>query len=361
MPARPPSAAVDPAVWRGRRVLLTGHTGFKGAWLSLWLQQLGAELTGLAHDIPTDPSLFVLAGVEDGLARHVLADVRDADAVRVAIAESDAEVVLHLAAQPLVRRGYAEPRRTYETNVMGTVNVLDAVRTGAPGVRAVVVVTSDKCYARRGEDRPFVEDDPLGGPDPYASSKGAAELVVAAYRRSFFSGPDGPRLASARAGNVLGGGDWGEDRLVPDLVRAAGAGVPLALRHPDARRPWQHVLEPLSGYLLLAQGLLHGDPVDTAFNLGPAPEDVRPVRWVVERLAERWPCELAWERDLGPHPPEAPVLALDSTRARERLGWRPRWGLERALEAVAAWHAAHAAGADVRATTLGQLAAFGAP
>ena len=265
MSYRKSPAAVDPAFWRGRRVLLTGHTGFKGAWLCLWLQQLGAEVTGLSDGVPTTPSLFELGRVQDGLS-HVVADVRDAAAVASAVAASQPAVVVHMAAQPMVRRSFSAPRETYETNVMGTVNVLDAVRTtGADSVRAVVNVTSDKCYDNREQARPFTEDDPMGGHDPYSNSKGCAELVADAYRRSFFSGPgEGPRLSSARAGNVIGGGDWGEDRLVPDIMRAAAAGTPIAIRNAEAVRPWQHVLNPLSGYLAIAQELLGVDPAATA-------------------------------------------------------------------------------------------------
>ncbi len=362
MSARESSAAVDPAFWRGRRVLLTGHTGFKGAWLALWLQAMGAEVTGVAANVPTQPSLFALARVEEALARHVVADIRDPEAMRAVVAESRPEVVVHMAAQPMVRRSFAEPRLTYETNVMGTVNVLDAVRlAGAETVEAVVNVTSDKCYDNREQRRPFVEDDCMGGHDPYSNSKGCAELVADAYRRSFFSAAGGPRVASARAGNVIGGGDWGAERLVPDVMRAAAADAPIAIRNPEAVRPWQHVLNPLSGYLLIAQQLVDGAPVDQGWNFGPAQSDVQPVRWIADRLTELWPDPLRWELDPGPHPHEAHFLSLDSTRARERLGWRPRWALAEALAAIVAWHLAERAGDDLRAVTLGQIDAFTAP
>ena len=364
MPGASTPAAVDPAFWRGRRVLLTGHTGFKGAWLALWLQALGAEVTGVADGVPTEPSLFALARVGEELADQVVADIRDPQAMQDAVAQSRPEVVIHMAAQPMVRRSFAEPRLTYETNVMGTVNVLDAVRVaGAETVRAVVNVTSDKCYDNREDGsrppRPFVEDDCMGGHDPYSSSKGCAELVADAYRRSFFRrGPDGPRVASARAGNVIGGGDWGAERLVPDVMRAAAAGQPIAIRNPKAVRPWQHVLNPLSGYLLIAQELAGGAPVDAGWNFGPAQSDVQPVRWLADRLSELWPEALRWELDPGPHPHEAHFLALDSTRAREQLGWRPRWELARTLESIVAWHLAERAGEDMRAVTLGQIEEF---
>ncbi len=362
-PAPAPAGAVDPAVWRGRRVLVTGHTGFKGAWLSLWLQALGAQVTGFSDVVPTDPSLYALARVADGMAADVRGDVRDPGAVTEAVASARPEVIVHMAAQPMVRRSFAEPRLTYETNVMGTVNVLDAVRTaGAETVRAVVNVTSDKCYDNREggsrPPRPFVESDCMGGHDPYSSSKGCAELVADAFRRSFFSGEDGPRVASARAGNVIGGGDWGEDRLIPDIMRAAAADTPIAIRNPEAVRPWQHVLNPLSGYLLLAQRLLAGDRVDEGWNFGPADSDVQPVRFLVDRVTALWPDELAWEIDPGPHPHEAHLLSLDSAKARDHLAWCPRWGLGEALASIVEWHLAARAGEDMRATTTRQVEAF---
>lgn len=340
-------------------MFLTGHTGFKGSWLALWLQQMGAEVVGLSDGVPTEPSLYALARVAEGLHDELRVDVRDAEAVRGAVADARPEVVLHLAAQPMVRRSFVEPRLTYETNVMGTVNVLDAVRTaGAETVRAVVNVTSDKCYDNREQGRPFVESDCMGGHDPYSNSKGCAELVADAYRRSFFSGEDGPRVASVRAGNVIGGGDWGEDRLIPDIMRAAAGGSPIAIRNPEAIRPWQHVLNPLSGYLLLAQRLLTGDRVDEGWNFGPADSDVQPVRFLVDRVTALWPDELEWEIDTGPHPHEAHFLSLDSTKAREELAWRPRWGLEKALVSIVEWHLAARAGEDMRATTTRQVEAF---
>ena len=340
---------VDPAFWRGRRVLVTGHTGFKGSWLALWLAQMGAEVTGLSDGVPTDPSLYELARVGE-LVETVTADVRDAEAVRTAVDGS--EVVFHLAAQPLVRASFADPRATYEVNVMGTVNVLDAVRR-AGGVGATVNVTSDKCYENREWEWAYREDEPMGGHDPYSSSKGASELVTSAYRRSF-----GMRLASARAGNVIGGGDWGVDRLVPDLMRAALSGTAVEIRNPGATRPWQHVLNPLSGYLVLAQALWEDPAAATAWNFGPAQADARPVSWIVDRLAELWPGELPWERDDGEHPHEAHYLKVDSSRARVRLGWAPRWDLARALDSIVEWYAALRDGGDMRAVTLAQLEAF---
>jgi CDP-glucose 4,6-dehydratase len=351
--------AVDPAFWSGRRVLLTGHTGFKGSWLAVWLQSLGADITGLSVDIPTEPSLYRLARVGDSI-EWIVADVRDFEAVNQAMARVRPEIVLHLAAQPLVRRSFTDPRETYETNVMGTVNVLEAVRL-LGDVRVVVNVTSDKCYENREWEWGYREDEPMGGHDPYSNSKGAAELVTAAYRRSFFSGgDDATRLASARAGNVIGGGDWGEDRLVPDLMRAVLAGETLRLRNPGATRPWQHVLNPLSGYLLLAQLLWDQPALAGGWNFGPVDDDAQPVGWLVERIAERWDGEVRWEHDAGTHPHEAHFLKLDSSRARSRLGWRPRWGLADGIDALVEWYAAYAHGTDVTELTLGQIERFAA-
>jgi CDP-glucose 4,6-dehydratase len=295
-------------------------------------------------------------------------DVRDAAAVRHAVRSAAPEVVLHLAAQPMVRRALAEPASTYLVNVLGTVNVLEAVRSDGRDVRSVVVVTSDKCYANpAGADsggsprKRFVEDDPLGGSDPYSSSKACAELVTAAYRSSYFSDGAGPRVASARAGNVIGGGDWGEDRLIADAVRAVGAREPMRVRNPHAVRPWQHVLNPLSGYLALAQECARSAEAARAWNFGPRPADERPVSWVLERLSELWRGELRWELDDAAHPPEASHLALDSAAAEARLGWAPRWNLEQALEMVVAWHDAERRREDMRAVTLAQIQEFVAP
>ncbi|HVR06222.1 MAG TPA: CDP-glucose 4,6-dehydratase [Solirubrobacteraceae bacterium] len=360
-PAEPAGCApTDADFWAGRRVLLTGHTGFKGAWLSLWLQQLGARVSGLAPGAPTSPSLYELARVGEGM-REIVADVRDARAVRDALARERPEVVLHLAAQPLVRLSHREPALTYEVNVMGTVNVLDAVRLAGENVRAVVVVTSDKCYENTGGGRRFVEGDPLGGADPYSSSKACAELVTAAYRSSFFA--TGPRLASSRAGNVIGGGDWGADRLIPDIVRAVAAGEPVRVRNPNAVRPWQHVLNPLGGYLALARALhceaeAGGGELAGAWNFGPPAADARTVGWMVQRLAEHWDGALRWESDPNPGPPEAGHLALDSSRAERMLGWCPAWNLEQALRSVVEWHRALWDGADARQTTVDQIGQF---
>jgi CDP-glucose 4,6-dehydratase len=353
-PAHAPTGAIDDAFWNGRSVFLTGHTGFKGAWLSLWLQSLGARVTGFSVDVPTDPSLFEMARVGEGM-ESIEGDVRDHDALARAVAAAKPEVVIHMAAQSLVRPSYVAPRETYEINVMGTVNLLDAVRVAGPSVRAVVNVTSDKCYENRELDRGYREDEPMGGHDPYSSSKGCSELVTSAFRRSFFADPDGTRLASARAGNVIGGGDWAEDRLLPDLMRAALAGETVRVRNPNSTRPWQHVLNPLSGYLLLAQALCDSADYADGWNFGPAEEEAEPVGWIVEKITALWPAELRSVVDDGPHPHEARYLKLDSSRAHERLGWRPALGLEAALEATVGWYGELKSGADMHAVTVEQI------
>ena len=345
---------IDEAFWRGRRVLVTGHTGFKGGWLCLWLQAMGARVGGLSVDIPTDPSLYELARVGDGMEADVRADVRDFAAVADATRSLSPEVLIHMAAQPLVRRSFAEPRETFETNVMGTVNVLEAARS-TPGLRVVVIVTSDKCYENRGWEWGYREDEAMGGHDPYSSSKGAAELVVAAYRRSYFSAPDGPRVASVRAGNVIGGGDWAPERLIPDLVGAALRDETLRIRNPTAVRPWQHVASPLSGYLLLAQSLWSSPELAGGWNFGPEEHDAQSVAWIVERMQNHWSGKPLWEADPGPHPHEAAYLKLDSSRARLRLGWRPAVSLSDGLASIVDWYQALQAGADMRDVTLRQL------
>jgi len=350
---------IDPDFWLGQRVLVTGHTGFKGAWLSLWLQSLGADVSGLARGTPPrGPSLYELAGV-GGQMREFAADVRDGEAVREVMSQASPEIVLHLAAQPLVRRSLRDPVSTYEVNLMGTVNVLDAVREAGEQVRAVVVVTSDKCYENSGDrSRRFVEDDPLGGDDPYSSSKACAELAVSAYRRSFFATESAPRVATARAGNVIGGGDWGEDRLIADAVRAVEQGQTVKVRNPQAVRPWQHVLNPLAGYLLLAQALWERADAAHAWNFGPPAGDARSVSWIVERLGALWGGALRWELDQGANPPESLHVALDSGKAERELSWRPHWDLEDALGLVVEWHRAQRAGGDMRAFSLAQIARF---
>ncbi len=354
----PAPVAIDLDFWRDRRVLVTGHTGFKGAWLSLWLQSLRAHVIGLAPGPPTSPSLYELAGVGAGMSERAV-DVRDRRGLRDALREARPEVVVHLAAQPMVRRSLLDPASTYEINLMGTVNLLEAVRVAGEGVRAVVVVTSDKCYENPGKGpHRFTEDEPLGGADPYSSSKACAELVASAYRRSFGSVEGLARLGSARAGNVIGGGDWGEDRLLPDAVRAVRDGTPLLVRNPGAVRPWQHVLNPLAGYLALAKALCEEDGMARPWNFGPPAEAARPVQWIVERLAELWGGRLQWETDEGENPPEAQRLELDSSAAEAGLDWHPGVGLAEALAMLVSWHEAHAGGSDMRAFSLGQIEQF---
>ena len=333
--------SVTPEIWRGRSVFVTGHTGFKGSWLALWLARMGARTTGYALSPETELNLFTLAEVNKGLVAHHEADVRHLPTLQAALLAAQPEVVFHLAAQPLVRCGYREPVETWSTNVIGTVNLLEAVRA-CPSIKAVVVVTTDKCYENHEWLWGYRESDPLGGHDPYSASKAGTELVVQSYRRSFLA-EKGVLIASARAGNVIGGGDYSEDRLIPDAARAAQAGQPLLIRSPQATRPWQHVLEPLNGYLLLAERLLAGDMACAeAFNFGPEPEGNVSVREILARIENYWP-ELAWQVDTlaeknAPH--EAGFLYLDSAKARRVLGWQPRWRLDQGLEKTAAWYRA---------------------
>lgn len=325
------------AAYRTRRVFVTGHTGFKGAWLAEWLVTMGADVTGYALDPPTQPNLFDALALGSRV-RHVLADIREHDRLVAEVQAAQPSVIFHLAAQAIVRRAYAEARETFETNVMGTVNVLEAARA-CPSVRAVVIVTSDKCYRNHETDQAFRETDAMGGSDPYSASKGCAELVTAAYRESFFA--DGAVVATVRAGNVIGGGDWAADRIIPDCVRALTAGQPVSVRNPDAVRPWQHVLEPLSGYLQLGAQLLHdGRRFEGPWNFGPTDQaGDRPVRWVVERFLEEWGSG-SWitPADAGRQPHEAHRLSLDSTKAREQLGWAPVWDAQTAVRRTASWY-----------------------
>lgn len=338
--------------WRGKRVLLTGHTGFKGSWLSLWLQSMGAELKGLALEPPTTPSLFVEAKVAQGMVSQI-GDIRDYDTVLKAVAEFKPEIVIHMAAQPLVRYSYKNPIETYATNVMGTVHLFEAIRqTGT--AKAVVNVTTDKCYENKEWVWGYREDEPMGGFDPYSSSKGCSELVTSAYRRSYFA-ETGVALASARAGNVIGGGDWAEDRLVPDILRAFENKQPVVIRNPHSTRPWQHVLEPLSGYLTVAEHLW-AEPKAYAegWNFGPRDEDAKPVGWIVECMASKWDGA-SWRIDDGDHPHEANYLKLDISKARQHLSWSPRWDLDTALNKIVTWHQAWLAKADVRQLSLEQI------
>ncbi len=352
---------MKPSFWQGKRVFLTGHTGFKGSWLSLWLQQLGAHVHGFALPAPSQPSLFDVAQVGNGMD-STLGDIRDAAAVRSAMQAARPDIVIHMAAQALVRYSYAHPVETYATNVMGLVHVFEAVRA-TPGVRAVVNVTSDKCYENKEWPWGYRENEPMGGYDPYSNSKGCAELITSAYRNSYFNpaayAEHGIALGSGRAGNVIGGGDWAEDRLIPDMVRAIAAGIPVQIRSPHAIRPWQHVLEPLSGYLTLAEHLVeHGAAYAEGFNFGPHDADARPVEWIIGRLCDSWGDGAAWQLDAAPQPHEATYLKLDCSKAKSRLGWQPRWNLAHTIDQIVAWHKAHADGADMRALTLAQISEY---
>lgn len=346
---------LNPDFWAGRRVFLTGHTGFKGGWLALWLRELGAEVLGYALRAPA-PSLWCEARLHEVLSGE-LADVRDARHLADVLTSFRPEIVLHLAAQPLVRESYRAPADTYTTNVIGTVNLLEAVRR-CDSVRSVLVVTSDKCYENREWLWPYREQDALGGHDPYSSSKACVELLCASWRESYMN-EAGIALATARAGNVIGGGDWSADRLLPDIFRAWQAGESLTLRYPQAVRPWQHVLEPVYGYLGLAQALVEqGSSLASAWNFGPDVEGVATVGDVVAQLARLWPGEASWHQETANQPHEAGLLTLDSSKSRLQLGWRPRWSLTEALERTFDWHHAWCAGEDMQAFSRAQIAAY---
>ena len=330
---------VNPEFWRGKQVLITGHTGFKGGWLSLWLQSMGVELHGLALDPPTTPNLFTVAQVARGMASHTIGDICDFATVQKAMQTTQPDIVIHMAAQPLVRLSYAEPVKTYATNVMGTVHVLESARHTA-SVKSIVVVTTDKCYENKEWTWGYREIDSIGGHDPYSNSKGCTELVTSAYRRSFLQG-QGIAVATARAGNVIGGGDWAEDRLVPDILRAFELNQSVVIRNPHATRPWQHVLESLSGYLMLAERLhTQGQAFAEGWNFGPADDDTRPVQWIIEKMVRGWGNGASWQQDGGIHPHEAAYLKLDISKAQRHLGWQPRWSLAEALQHVLDWHQA---------------------
>ena len=348
--------------WNGRRVLLTGHTGFKGSWLALWLTELGAKVSGYALPPPTEPSLFRRARIEAHVDHHE-GDIRDLAKLVAVVGDVRPEVIFHLAAQSLVRPSYDDPVETYSVNVMGTVHLLEAVRR-VGGVRAVVGVTSDKCYENRDWEWGYRETDPMGGFDPYSSSKGCSELVIASFRNAFFTTDryqqHGVALASVRAGNVIGGGDWAEHRLVPDIVRAIVSGQRAEIRHPNALRPWQHVLDPLSGYLLLAQLLCgpDGSRFAEGWNFGPVDDDARPVRVLCDRLCDLWGDGAGWTVAGGEHVHEATHLKLDISKARARLGWKPTWTLDRALAEIVAFNRALQAGTDLRIVARTHIAQF---
>ena len=344
--------------WNNRRVFITGHTGFKGSWLCLWLNQLGAQVAGYALTPPTEPCLFKLARIGELMDSHI-ADVRDSACLARTMAEAKPEIVIHMAAQPLVRDSYEFPVETYATNVMGTVNLLEAVRQ-CRSVKAVVNVTTDKCYQNQEWPWGYRENEALGGYDPYSSSKACSELVTGAYRSSFFNPAryteHGVALASARAGNVIGGGDWAKDRLIPDIVRAFLAGNPVYIRNPHAIRPWQHVLEPLYGYMMLAQKLYNeGITFAEAWNFGPQDIDAKPVEWIMQRFSTVWGNSFRYEIDMGHNPHEAHYLKLDCSKTNMYLGWNPRWNLSSAVDAIAEWTQAYQEGADMRTVCLRQI------
>jgi len=339
--------------WKNRKVLVTGHTGFKGGWISHWLADLGAEVYGYSLNPPAGPSFFVEANLHERLASSSIGDVRHFDVLSKVMADSEPEIVIHMAAQPLVRESYCSPIETFETNLMGTVNLLQST-LGAPSTKTVLVVTSDKCYENREWLRPYTEEDRLGGHDPYSASKAAAELAVASYRGSFLS-EAGIQVATARAGNVIGGGDWSADRLVPDFFRAGESGQPLRIRSKDGVRPWQHVLEPLAGYLTLVE-MMHqpGPNFSSPWNFGPSQESHKPVSWVLEFLKAQWQdVDLHFTETDNKH--ESQLLSLDSSKARTHLGWRPRWDLERALSMTINWQEAWIAGANMSDFTSDQI------
>lgn len=350
--------ALDRVFWRGRRVFITGHTGFKGSWLSLWLEALGASVTGYSLEPPTSPNLFEQAAVGQTM-RTVLADVRDLPSLTAALRESAPDVVLHMAAQSVVKQGYADPVGTYAVNVMGTVNLLEAVRIlGRPC--AVVVVTSDKCYDHNSSGTPYHESDAMGGDDPYSNSKGCAELVTLAYRRSYFPVGElarhGVAVATARAGNAIGGGDWTADQLIPDLIRGFSSGNPCLIRNPAGIRPWQFVLEPLRGYLMIAEHLAAGRAsFASSWNFGPAEADARPVAWIADHMVAGWGGGAAWIRDAKAHPAEAAVLRLDTTKASTELGWSPALPLRDGLDWITEWYQAWRREADVGRVTRSQI------
>lgn len=347
---------INPDFWRDKRVLITGHTGFKGGWLSLWLQSMGARLCGIALAPPTEPALFNVARVAENMEHHI-ADIRDFAAVKAQMDDFKPEIVIHMAAQPLVRLSYQQPVETYATNVMGTVHVLEAARH-CGSVKAIVNITTDKCYENREWVWGYRENEPMGGHDPYSNSKGCAELVSSAYRKSFLKDA-GIAMATARAGNVIGGGDWALDRLVPDVLRALQNKEAVPIRNPHAIRPWQHVLEPLSGYLLLAERLyMQGQTDAEGWNFGPNDEDARPVQWIVEHLCKKWDDGASWTLQPGNHPHEASFLKLDISKARQRLHWAPRWSLETALDHITDWHQAWLDGQDMRVVCLKQISEY---
>ena len=355
-------ASVNPNFWKGKRVFLTGHTGFKGGWLTLWLASMGAKVTGYALAPNANPNFFEVVNIADDLEQSHISDIRDLEKLQKAMLAAKPEIVIHMAAQPLVRYSYVNPVETYATNVMGTVHLLESIRN-VDSVRAAVIVTTDKCYENKEWAWGYRENEPMGGYDPYSNSKGCAELVTSAYRQSYFSPEKYSKhqvaIASARAGNVIGGGDWSEDRLIPDAIRAFEANGSLVIRNPLATRPWQHVLEPLSGYLVLAQALYkEGAKFNGGWNFGPRDEDARPVQEVINLLIKNWGSVASWNQDQSEQPHEAHSLKLDCSKACQYLNWVPRWSLEQAIENIAQWQRAHQQNGDMREISLQQIANY---
>lgn len=352
---------VDKEFWKNKNVLITGHTGFKGSWLSLWLQEMGANVVGVSLDPPTNPSIYEQARVGKDM-QSLRADIRDLDNLKKIFKKYKPEIVFHLAAQPLVRYSYREPVETYQTNVMGTLNILEAIRS-IDSVRAAVMITTDKCYENREWEWGYRENEPMGGHDPYSSSKGCAELLIASYRDSYFPAAGYNKhktaIASVRAGNVIGGGDWAEDRLIPDIIRSVLTKDSVHIRNPNSIRPWQHVLEPLDGYLVLAEKLfVSGEQYAEAWNFGPKEEDAKSVQWIVDKMTKLWADDASWVVDDGDHPHEANYLKLDCSKAHTKLGWWPKWSLECALEKIVEWHKEEKKGSDMKLFSLNQIESY---
>ena len=353
---------VDPQFWSGKKVFLTGHSGFKGGWLTIWLASMDAKITGYSLSPKNNIHLFGAANIASLCERSHIGDIRELDSVRNELVEASPDIVIHMAAQPLVRYSYANPVETYATNVMGTVHILEAIRS-CPSVKGVVIVTTDKCYENKEWVWGYRENEPMGGDDPYSNSKGCVELVTAAYRQSFFSekiyGSHQVAVASARAGNVIGGGDWSVDRLIPDAIAAFEANKVLMIRNPLATRPWQHVLEPLSGYLVLAQALYEQGPAfNGAWNFGPQDSDARSVQDIIELLISQWGSSAVWKQDGAPQPHEAHFLKLDCSKAKQALNWSARWTLEKAIEATVEWQQKYRLGGDILAMTRKQISSY---
>lgn len=348
---------VNPAFWNGKKVFITGHTGFKGSWLSLWLQSMGAIVKGYSLAPPTNPSLFVVADVANKMETEI-GDIRDLEQLKKSMFCFNPEVLIHMAAQPLVRLSYIEPIETYTTNVIGTVNVLEAARN-CSNLKSIVSVTTDKCYENKEWAWGYRENEPMGGHDPYSSSKGCAELVTSAYRNSFFNSNDTAALATARAGNVIGGGDWADDRLIPDILKAFENSKSVVIRNPLSTRPWQHVLEPLSGYLVLAENLYtNGQEYAQAWNFGPKDEDCKPVNWILDQMADTWGEGAAWELDKNNNPHEAGFLKLDCSKAKQKLYWEPKWNLEYTLNSIVNWHKSCKNKDDMRQKCLQEIKSY---